>query len=137
VATPSNSGKHGKQPRPHWIEWLTGLVSTLMVLAMTGWILFEAASTADRPPELSAHVLSVDRAESGWRVMIEVRNQGDQAAAAVDVKASLLDGETEVEQAETTFDYVAAESTTRGGLYFTRDPARFRLQVVPSGFTEP
>jgi uncharacterized protein (TIGR02588 family) len=123
--------------RPHWIEWLTGLVSTLIILAMTGWILFEATTTADRPPELSAHVLSVDRVGEAWRVMIEVRNEGDEAAAAVGVKATLMDGDTEIEEAETTFDYVAAGSTSRGGLHFARDPARFRLHIKPSGFTEP
>jgi uncharacterized protein (TIGR02588 family) len=135
--TRSSLSKNAEQIRPHWIEWLTGLISIVIVLAIAGWILFEAATTADRPPELSAQVLSVEPVASGWRVMIEVRNRGDQAAAAVDVKAALLDGDAEVEQAETTFDYVAAGSTSRGGLHFTRDPAQFRLQIMPSGFTEP
>lgn len=123
--------------RTHRIEWLTGLVSTLIVLAITGWIVFEAATTADRPPELSAHVLAIDPLTSGWRVMIEIRNEGDQAAAAVAVKATLLNGETTIEDAETTFDYVAAGSTSQGGLIFANDPTRHRLHIRPSGYTEP
>lgn len=126
-----------KQVRSHWIEWATGLIATLMILAMIGWLLFEAATTRDRPPELSAKVLEVAPLSSGWRVMIEVSNDGDQAAAAVDVKATLREGETTVEEAQTTFDYVAAGSTSRGGLMFKQDPSSFGLDVVPIGFTEP
>lgn len=135
--TRSTHSQNATRPRPHWIEWLTGVIATLMVLAIIGWTLFEAATTTDRPPELSTHVLSVESVASGWRVMIEVRNDGDQAAAAVEVKAALLNGTTAVEEAQTTFDYVAARSSSRGGLIFTQDPAGFRLEVAPSGFTEP
>lgn len=133
----TSSKKNMKQVRSHWIEWATGLIATLMILAMIGWLLFEAATTRDRPPELSAKVLEVAPLSSGWRVMIEVSNDGDQAAAAVDVKATLREGETTVEEAQTTFDYVAAGSTSRGGLMFKQDPSSFGLDVVPIGFTEP
>lgn len=129
--------KQAEQIRTHRVEWLTGLFSTLIVLAISGWMAVEAATTADRPPELSAHVLAIDPLPSGWRVTIQIRNEGDQAAAAVVVKAKLLDGETSIEDAETTFDYVAAGSTSRGGMIFESDPARHRLHIMPSGYTEP
>ena len=135
--TRSTHSQNAAKLRPRWIEWLTGVIATLLVLAIIGWTLFEAATTTDRPPELSTHVLAVESVASGWRVMIEVRNEGDQAAAAVEVKAALLDGTTAVEEAQTTFDYVAAGSSSRGGLIFAQDPAGFRLEVAPSGFTEP
>lgn len=133
----TSSNKNMEQVRSHWIEWATGLIATVMILAMIGWLLFEAATTRDLPPELSAKVLDIAPLSSGWRVMIEVRNDGDQAAAAVDVKATLTDGDTTVEEAQTTFDYVAAGSTSRGGLIFKQDPSAFGLEVVPTGFTEP
>lgn len=133
----TSSKKNMEQVRSHWIEWATGLIATVMILAMIGWLLFEAATTRDRPPELSAKVLDVAPLSSGWRVMIEVSNDGDQAAAAVDVKATLTEGDAMVEEAQTTFDYVAAGSTSRGGLIFKQDPTSFGLEVVPTGFTEP
>lgn len=133
----TSSKKNMEQVRSHWIEWATGLIATVMILAMIGWLLIEAATTRDRPPELSAKVLEVAPLSSGWRVLIEVSNDGDQAAAAVDVKATLTEGDTTVEEARTTFDYVAAGSTSRGGLIFKQDPSSFGLEVVPTGFTEP
>lgn len=123
--------------RPHWVEWLTGLASTTIVVAMIGWMAYEAMTNADRPPEIAAQILTIDPLPSGWRVMIEVRNSGDQAAAAVEIKGSLLDGTTAIEEAGMTFDYVAAGSTSRGGLVFVNNPSLHQLQIVPSGFTEP
>lgn len=133
----ARSSKSVRFTTSQWIEWLTGLVATLVILCMIAWLIFEAATSTDRPPELSAEVLAVDKMGSGWRVMIEVRNEGDQAAAAVDVQATLADEQGVVERAQVTFDYVAAGSSSRGGLIFQKDPSTLNLKVVPSGFTEP
>lgn len=135
--TRSSLSKNAEQISPHWVEWLTGLFATLVVLAMTGWILWEAMNTDDRPPELSAQVLDITPLATGWRIMIQVSNASDTTAAAVEVKAALYDGDTSIEETNVTFDYVAAGSTTKGGLIFSSDPARYRLQVHPAGFTEP
>ncbi|MFN4206721.1 MAG: hypothetical protein ACK4HG_10005 [Agrobacterium albertimagni] len=135
--TRDNASKATNPIRPHRVEWLTGLAATTIVVAMIGWMVFEALTSDDRPPELAVQILAIDPQPSGWRVMIEVRNSGDQAAAALDIKASLLDGPELVEEAGMTFDYVAAGSTSRGGLLFVNNPSLHQLQVVPSGFTEP
>lgn len=135
--THSSLSKNAEQISPHWVEWLTGLFATLIVLAMTGWILWEAMKTDDRPPELSAQVLDVEPVAKGWRVMVEVRNASDATAAAVEVKGVLLDGTKPIEEVQVTFDYVAAGSTSKGGLLFVNDPSRYRLSVLPGSFTEP
>ncbi|MCC8934691.1 TIGR02588 family protein [Rhizobium sp. 'Codium 1'] len=135
--TRSSVSKNAEQISPHWIEWLTGLLATVIVLAMTGWIFWEAWTTDDNPPVLSAHVLDIKPLPAGWRVMIQVRNASDATAAAVEVKGTLMDGATPVEETSVTFDYVAAGSTSKGGLLFANDPSRYRLTILPAGFTEP
>jgi uncharacterized protein (TIGR02588 family) len=135
--TRSSVSKNAEQLRPHFVEWLTGLLATVIVLAMTGWILREAWTTDESPPVLSAHVLDVEPLPAGWRVMIQVRNASDATAAAVEVKGTLMDGTTPVEETRVTFDYVAAGSTSKGGLLFANDPSRYRLSILPAGFTEP
>lgn len=134
---PDNVRKSTGATRPHCVEWLTGLAATTIVASMIGWMIFEAMTSEDRPPELAVQILAIAPQPSGWRVMIEVRNSGDQAAAAVEIKATLLDGPELVEEAGMTFDYVAAGSASRGGLLFVNNPSLHQLQVVPSGFTEP
>ncbi|MBC2774854.1 hypothetical protein H6M51_18495 [Rhizobium sp. AQ_MP] len=135
--TRTGSSKQLEAIRPNWIEWLTGLVATLLVLAMMGWILFEAATSSDRPPELAARIVAIDQVAPGWRVMVEVDNRGDQAAAAVEVKATLENSADVLEEATLTFDYVAAGSSARGGLMLMNNPSDGLLKIVPSSFTEP
>ncbi len=129
--------KNAEQISPHWVEWLTGLVATLIVISITSWILWEAMNTDDRPPELSVQVLDIEPVATGWRVMIQVQNASDSTAAAVKINGALLDGQAPVETTDVTFDYVAAGSTTRGGLLFVNDPSRYRLSLQPTSFTDP
>lgn len=135
--TRSSLRKHTEEIRPHWIEWFTGVLSSCLVLAIMGWILFEATTSSDRPPELSAKVVATEAVSPGWRVMIQVENRGDQAAADVDVKATLRSEDMQLEEAEVTFDYVAAGSTSRGAMIFVNNPANGLLKIVPTSFTEP
>jgi uncharacterized protein (TIGR02588 family) len=135
--TRSSLSKHAEQMRPHRIEWFTGILSSLLVLAITGWMLFEATTSSDRPPELSARVIATEAVSPGWHVMIQVENTGDQAAADVKVKATLRSEDTQLEEAELTFDYVAAGSTSRGTMIFVNNPSAGLLEIVPTSFTEP
>ncbi len=135
--TRSSLSKNAEQISPHWVEWLTGLVATLIVISITCWILWEAMNTDDRPPELSVQVLDIEPVPTGWRVMIQVRNASDSTAAAVKINGALLDGQAPVEATDVTFDYVAAGSTTKGGLLFVNDPSRYRLSLQPTSFTDP
>lgn len=135
--TRSQMNKHAEAIRPRWIEWLTGILSTLLVLSMIAWVTWEALSNATNPPDLSARVESIEPAATGWRVMIGIRNASDETAAGVRVRATLREGTAVVEEADVTFDYVAAGSVARGALLFANDPSRYRLTVSPAGFVEP
>lgn len=42
-----------------------------------------------------------------------------------------------VESSRATFDYVPSGPAARGGLWFTRDPARYTLTVQAVGYSEP
>ncbi len=44
--TRSDMNKHAEAIRPHWIEWVTGILSTLLVLSMIAWVTWEALSHA-------------------------------------------------------------------------------------------
>ncbi len=52
--TRSSLSRNAEKMRPHWVEWLTGLVATLLVLATIGWLVFEAISTMNAPRVLGS-----------------------------------------------------------------------------------
>jgi uncharacterized protein (TIGR02588 family) len=133
----SSKPKNIEQRRPHWVEWLTGLVSLAAICAVIGWLVVDIWTSDDRQPELVARVISTEKVASGWQVVFELRNRATLAAAGVEVRAQLSEQARLVEEAEVTFDYVAAGSVARGAVIFENDPSRLSLSIRAVGFTEP
>lgn len=135
--TQSSFSKNAEKARPHWIEWVTGLISLAAICAVIGWLVVDIWTSKDRQPDLVARVVSTEKIASGWQVVFELRNRATLAAAGVEVRAQLSEQARLVEEAEVTFDYVAAGSLARGAVIFENDPSRLTLTVRAVGFTEP
>lgn len=135
--TRSERGRHRERHDPHWIEWLTGLVSALLVAGMLGWIGWEAFTREATPPDLSVTVLTTEKTGAGQRVTFNIANSGTTTAAAVTVIGRLMEGEKIVEESHVVFDYVAAESKSTGAILFAGDPAGRRVDIRAAGYTGP
>ncbi|EYR77763.1 TIGR02588 family protein [Shinella sp. 838] len=135
--TRSERGRHRERHDPHWIEWLTGLVSALLVAGMLGWIGWEAFTREATPPDLSVTVLTTEKTGAGQRVTFDIANSGTTTAAAVTVIGRLMEGEKIVEESHVVFDYVAAESKSTGAILFAGDPAGRRVDIRAAGYTGP
>ncbi len=120
----------------HWIEWLTGSVSAIGVLALIGWLGFEAFMQSDGAPALSVKTISSTRQDGGYLIVFDVENAADRTAADVVVRGEITDGNTVVETVEITLDYVPMHSRARAGLIFYNDPEG-RSRVFATGFSEP
>lgn len=117
-------------PAPAWLEWAMGGLGLLLVatvLALTG---FEAVGPRE-PPRLEARLGEVRPAGAGWLAEVEIRNHGDETAAAVEVEAR-LGGQT----ADATVDYVPAHGRKRVTLAFDADP-RGAVELSVPGWSEP
>lgn len=126
------------QPKEPLLEWIAaglGLVLTLGILAVIGR---EAISgEAAQPPAIEVHARTLVPASTGYLVEIAVLNRSGATAAEVQVEGALRAGETIVETSGVTLDYVPGHATRRGGLFFTRDPRRHRLELRALGYQEP
>lgn len=135
--TKSEQGRHRERQDPHWIEWLTGIVSALLVTAMLGWLTWEAFTRQATPPDLAVTLLTTEKTAAGHRVAFDIYNTATTTAAAVTVVGRLTDGNRVVEENEVTFDYVAAESKSAGAILFQNDPSGRTLEIHPAGYTDP
>ncbi|MFC3073700.1 TIGR02588 family protein [Shinella pollutisoli] len=117
----------------HWVEWLAGGVSALLVAALLGWLAWDALQYRQDPPAFTVDVVSVTPESGGWRVAFEVRNTASTAAAGVEVRGTLSGGES----ADVTFDYVAARSGEKGALFFRGDPRAGGLALAVAGYADP
>ncbi|WP_105382837.1 TIGR02588 family protein [Neorhizobium alkalisoli] len=128
---------HRETGEPHWIEWVTGTVSALLVVAMIGWIGLEALMEEDLPPEFSIAITGRAAVEGGHRVEFVILNKANQTAAAVVVRGEVLDGGKAVEAADITFDYVPADSKASGAILFLQDPGEREIRIRALGYTDP
>ncbi|HEV7310338.1 TIGR02588 family protein [Ensifer sp.] len=135
MARPSKS-RSVERRKAHWVEWLTGSVSALVIVALIGWITFEALTQSTAPPDLAVTVISIEKRAGGYLVMFDAENTADRTAAGVVVRGEIMDGDAVVETVETTLDYVPMQSSARGGLIFRNDPEG-RSRLAATGFSEP
>ena len=121
---------------PIW-EWIVAAVGLLLVAGVIGFLLYEAFSGERLPPDVKLSVESVVQTRNGFLVRITAVNEGSLTAEGVIVEGELRSGSEVLERSRTTIDYLPPGSEKRGGLFFTRDPRRFELQVRPLGYEEP
>jgi uncharacterized protein (TIGR02588 family) len=119
------------------IEWIVGIIGAVFVIGTIMFLVIETLNDAGNPPELLITVGTITPGQDGYHVDLIVRNNSDLSAQAVVIEGTLTrDGES-VETSQVTFDYVAAQSETPGGLFFTENPAQLELEVRPLGYQLP
>ncbi|MDR6101198.1 uncharacterized protein (TIGR02588 family) [Agrobacterium larrymoorei] len=135
--TKSSADGHTETSSPHWIEWVTGIVSSLLVIALLGWISWDIYRYDDAKPDFEISVVSKEPVANGFRVTFDIHNVSQSTAATVHVVGTLQNADGGTDTADVTFDYVAAESHDNGTLFFKSDPNAGRLDLYVVGFTEP
>ena len=120
------------------LEWVSAIVGGLIALALIAIIGREAVTGANHgPAELVVVEQRVVPSNRGFVVEVGVRNDGDSAAAAVQIEGALRQGQSAVETSRATLDYVPGNSSRKAGLIFSRDPAGYRLDLRAGGYAEP
>jgi uncharacterized protein (TIGR02588 family) len=109
----------------------------IVVLAAVGFLLVEAFAGPSRPPLVTVHAESTQPAGAGYLVEIRAVNSGDETAANLAIEGALMRDTTAVETSTVTVDFVPAETERRGGLFFSRDPSLYRLELRAMGYTRP
>jgi uncharacterized protein (TIGR02588 family) len=130
------AGRSDSQAIPIW-EWIIGGLGLLMVAGVIGFLLYEALRGNQMPPNVKLSVDSVIQAQNGYLVKITAVNQGGSTAKGVIVEGELKRGAEPVERSEATIDYLPPRSRKQAGLFFTRDPQQFQLELRPLGYEDP
>ncbi|MCZ7887784.1 MULTISPECIES: TIGR02588 family protein [Agrobacterium] len=135
--TISKNGKQMESADPHWIEWVTGTICTLLVAAMLGSIGYDIYRYRPEDARFDIAVTGVEGQPGQYRVKFDIRNLSMTTAAQVQVRGDLQQNDATLESADVTFDYVASESRDTGTLFFRNDPRSATLTINVAGYTEP
>lgn len=130
-------GQHGRQGGS-LLERTSAAMGLIVTVAMLGFIGWRAGTDdAEEPPRLTVEVAQVGRSGGHYVVEFVARNASSAAVADLHVEGVLRQGEAEVERSDAALDYAPGRSERRGGLFFTHDPARYTLEIRPTGYQEP
>ena len=122
---------------PTRIQWVVGIGSTLLVLALLGFVVYLAIEGTNRPPVIQVRVERVLEARNGYVVEVGVYNEGGITAAALNIEGTLKQDTITVEKSNATISYVPADTEREAGLFFTKDPRKYKLEVRPVGYDHP
>lgn len=125
----------GKTPLLEWIAALTGLVLILCVVAVIGREAIR--EQAADPPAIGIRVGAIRPSAGGFVVAFEALNQASGTAVAVEIEGTLMSGSSLVEQSGATINYVPGDGRASGGLFFSKDPQKYRLAIRATGFQDP
>ena len=133
-----DSGKEqGKiDEAPFWM-WGIGFLGFVLVVGSIIFMLYEAATGDNSPPDVIVHMEAVEPAKTGFLVVFRVVNEGGSTAAGLTIEGTLMNGIESMETSSTTIEYLASHSERKGGLFFTLDPRQYELQLRATGYEEP
>lgn len=118
-------------------EWIIAAVGLILVVAAIGTTLYRAITEESTPPNLEVSVEKIVPAVNGFLVEFQVSNTGNQTAAGLIIEGQLKKGDESVETSTATLTYAPANSIRHGGMYFTKNPNEFDLQLRAMGYEKP
>jgi uncharacterized protein (TIGR02588 family) len=123
--------------RTPWLEWVASALGLVIVLAIVILLARELIQASGAPPVLRVDARAVSAHAGGFTVEILAKNESGATAAQVEIEGVLKRGAESVETARATLDFVPGHSVRGAGLFFTRDPRQFELQVRALGYARP
>lgn len=121
---------------PIW-SWLASAIGLILVVGSSGFLINQSLNARHLPPEFTVKARPPIKVANGYLVRIQIKNVGDEVAAALLVEGELKNGEKTIESSSATIDYLPSQSHRNAGLFFSKDPSSFELKIQPKSYVEP
>lgn len=114
-------------------EWVTLILSTLLIAAVVGAVGFFSLTGGDQPPSFTTVTGAAEARAGRFYLPVTITNTGDEPAQEIRVRVELQSGET-TESATFTIELLAAGASDEGTAIFSRDPAQGEIRAVVESF---
>ena len=125
--------QHGRRPL---IEWIAGGIGLVLTCGLVGFIGWQAMQDHSERPQVEVRVTSITPSGDNYLVELTAFSRTGRTVSGLDVEGVLTIAGQAPEMSTTSFDYLPGHSQSRGGLYFTANPATGDLQVRAPGFQD-
>jgi uncharacterized protein (TIGR02588 family) len=118
-------------------QWVIGSISILLVLMLLGFVFYEAVTGTSVPPIISVRQERILPADQGFIVEFTAKNTGGSTAKNLAIEGILTENGKVVEKSNATLDFSPSHAERQGGLIFSHDPRRYKLEIQPKGYDRP
>ena len=120
-------------------EWVTLVISTLIVLGLIGLTTYFYVTAPGTPAavEVEPRLAETYQAGSRFYLPLAIRNTGGETGEEVRIRVSLTDPSGRQEAAELMVDFLAGGGSSRGVAAFGSDPRQGQLEAVVVSYLEP
>jgi uncharacterized protein (TIGR02588 family) len=132
----NDTRKVHEEPPPFW-EWVVAGVGLVLLLASIGYLAYHAIARPHIAPVPVIELAGVQEQRGRFVALVRVSNRGTLAAEKLVVSGRLKRGGETVEEAETEFEHLPGESSREAGLFFSRDPRAFQLELAARSYLKP
>ncbi len=119
------------------LEWTVFTFGLLAVLATVGFLVYDAATVDDAPPDLRVEIGQPLRRSGAFAVPVTVHNRGSETAEGVSVEVVLQVPGSPPETAGFEVSFVPRQSRREGWVTFRQDPRLGRLTGRAAGYETP
>lgn len=123
--------------RKNRLEWTVFGVSAAILVALVGFLIYDAMRGGSDVPDISVTTGAVIPRGEHFAVPVLVTNRGGRTAEGLRVEIALIRDGQDVEVAEVTFAFVPRASHREAWALFRNDPQQFRIEARGIGFEKP
>jgi uncharacterized protein (TIGR02588 family) len=118
------------------LEWAVFAIGLALILAIVGYLGYEAATYHPGTPEVEVRLGRPERRGEIFIVPVLAKNPSDETLEGVVLEATLTDREGE-ETSQFELAFLARGSRREGWFTFSRDPSKGRIEARAIGFERP
>ena len=119
-------------------EWITLSISTCVLVAMVGLVLYDWQISKNLPPAFRVEMMEAPQIVEGhYYVPFTLQNVGGRIARTVQVVAELRLEDGSEETGEQQFDFLSGNEQKKGGFVFDHNPRTGNLVVRVASFGLP
>lgn len=123
--------------RKNTLEWAVFGISAAILVALVGFLIYDAMRGGSDAPDISVTTGSVIPRGQHFAVPVIVTNRGGQTAEGLRVEIALVRDGQDVEVSEVTFAFVPRASHREAWALFRNDPRQFKIEARGIGFEKP
>lgn len=132
---PEDRDRAGEQTGSSPGEFVLGLLGGVIVVALLGFLAYQAVAVRETGPALRVEIHSVEPVPEGFRARLRVHNDGGQTAEQVQLTGTLTGGAARPESAKAVISYVPPASHREASFVFRTDPRARRLVTGIAGYS--